>query len=82
MPDTTIPAGGLRERLSDRLLAGGAEIAVDRERMAREIEAAAPGSPATVAALGALRAAEIVDSAVLWLSWRLRPRTMDLGGHA
>ncbi|MEK6440984.1 hypothetical protein [Pseudonocardia sp. T1-2H] len=50
--------------------------------MTREIEATAPGSPATVAALGALRAAEIADSAVLWLSWRLRPRTMGLGGHA
>jgi hypothetical protein len=79
VPGTTTPHR-LRERLSDRLLAGGAEIAVDRERMTREI-AAAPGSPATVAALGALRAAEIVDSAVLWLSWRLRPRTMELGGH-
>jgi hypothetical protein len=74
VPSSTTSHGGLRERLSDRLLASGADIAVDRERVTREIAATAPDSPATAAALRAMCTAEIVDSVVLWLSWRLRPR--------
>ena len=77
MPGTTTPLRRLRARLSDRLLATALEIAVDREATARRI-AAAPGSPAVEAALGTLRTAALVDSALLWLSWRLRPRTIEL----
>ena len=63
-----------RERLSDALLRKGTELASERLEMTRRI-AADPTRPGYDRALAALTVAEWVDSAILWLSWRLRPRT-------
>jgi hypothetical protein len=72
---TTSGRPTIRERLSDMLLRVGTESSID-SRYVAESMAAHAGSPHYDAALRALAAAQWVDSALLWLSWRLRPRTV------
>jgi hypothetical protein len=62
-----------RERLSEKLLRIGTKLAVERIEMSRRI-AADPRRPDYDRALAVLVVAEWVDSTILWLSWRLRPR--------
>jgi hypothetical protein len=64
----------VQERLSDALLRMGAERALDRQRMERSIVSSVdPNSPGYGGALAALRTAEMFDSTLLWLGWRLQP---------
>ena len=63
-----------RERLSDRLLHTGVELGADRERLTRSIRDAAPDQRAYQQAAGPLLLAEGVDTLLVWLSARLRPR--------
>jgi hypothetical protein len=67
----------IREPASDALLRGGTAISIDRYETMRSLE----GVPSTMRgydeAMGAMRLAGWVDSAILWLSWRLRPRTLS-----
>jgi hypothetical protein len=70
----------VRERLSDALLRMGAERALDRRRMERSIASSVdPHAPGYVGALAALKTAEMFDSTLLWLGWRLQPS--DLARH-
>jgi hypothetical protein len=62
-----------RERLSDALLRFGTDAALDRTMMEQSLRAAS-GRSGRLEALGALEVARCVDSAILWMSWRLRPR--------
>lgn len=64
----------IRERLSEALLRKGTDLAVERVEMTRRMAADA-ARPGYDRALAALTVAEWVDSAILWLAWRLRPRT-------
>jgi len=66
----------VRERLSDTLLRMGAQATLDRQQMERSIAADqnARGYPG---ALAALRTAQLFDSALLWLGWRLQPRNLS-----
>ncbi len=66
-----------RERLSEALLRFGTEAALDRTMMERSL-CAATGRNGRAEALGALEVARWVDSAALWMSWRLRPRHSSL----
>lgn len=66
-----------RERLSDALLRFGTEAALDRTTMEQSLRKAA-GRSGRPEALGALEVARWVDSAVLWMSWRLRPGHISL----
>lgn len=66
----------LRERVSDILLRVGTENALDRAELARRLAAVDPHTPGLASATQALAVARWVDSLVLWLSWRLRPRTI------
>jgi hypothetical protein len=61
-----------RERLSEALLRFGTEAALDRTTMEQSLRAAA-GRDDHSRALGVLEVARWFDSAVLWMSWRLRP---------
>ena len=70
----------LRERASDFLLRTGTDLAIDREATTRAIEPAPPDAPGRELAMGAMASARWVDSAILWLSWRLRPRTFSRTG--
>jgi hypothetical protein len=70
----------VRERLSDSLLRMGAERALDRRRMEQSIVSTVdPNAPGYGGALAALMTAEMFDSALLWLGWRLQPS--DLARH-
>jgi hypothetical protein len=64
-----------RERLSDALLRFGTDAALDRTMMERSLLTAV-GQRGGREALGALEIARWVDSAALWMSWRLRPRNI------
>lgn len=64
----------IRERLSDALLRTATELALDRVALTRRLQAQ-PDHPGRQQALAATSAARWFDSALLWLSWRIRPRT-------
>ncbi len=66
----------IRERLSDALLRFGTDAALDRTMMERRLMAAR-GQHGHREAAAALAAAACVDTAALWLSWRLRPRRIS-----
>ncbi len=66
-----------RERLSDALLRFGTDAALDRTMMEKSLRADT-GRTGRPEALGALEVARWVDSAALWMSWRLRPRQITL----
>jgi hypothetical protein len=67
----------LRERLSDALMRFGTEAAIDRMTMQRSM-ATARSARGREQAAAALEIARWVDSAVLWMAWRLRPRQITL----
>jgi hypothetical protein len=64
-----------REYLSDSLIRAGSERALDRRELEHGIATESIDSPGYATAARAVRAAKRVESAVLWLGWRLHPRT-------
>ena len=70
----------VRQRLSDALLRMGAERALERRQMERSIVSSVdPNAPGYAGALAALRTAEMFDSSLLWIGWRLQPNDMARG---
>jgi hypothetical protein len=66
----------IRERVSARLLRTGTELAIDQLEFEERLAAAAsPRGAGYSSAYGAVAMARWVDSAILWLGWRLLPRT-------
>ena len=66
----------IRERVSTSLLRTGTELAIDQREMEQRLAAAAPAHDAAFSsAYGAVAMARWVDSALLWLAWRIHPRT-------
>jgi hypothetical protein len=65
----------IRERASDALLRTTFDRAVERRELERGIAATPSDAPGYAAASEAVLLAEWVDDALLWLGWRLRPRT-------
>jgi len=63
----------LRERLSDALMRFGTEAAMDRMTMERSL-GDARGAHGYDQATAALEFARWLDTAALWIAWRLRPR--------
>jgi len=68
-----------REYLSDSLLRVGSERALERRELEQGIATESVDAPGYATAAGAVRAAKRVESAVLWLGWRLHPRTFAVG---
>lgn len=64
-----------REFLSDRLLQVGSERALERRELEQGIATESVDAVGYATAARAVRAAQRVESAVLWLGWRLHPRT-------
>jgi hypothetical protein len=64
----------VRERASDALLHTAVDLAADREQMTRSLSTARSDQRGYEAAQSALLMARWVDSLLLWLSTRLRPR--------
>ena len=65
----------IRERVSTRLLRTGTELAIDQRELEERIASGGSRSAAYSSAHGAVAMARWVDSAVLWLGWRIQPRT-------
>ncbi len=63
-----------RERASDALLHTAVDMAADREQLSRSISAARSDQHSYERAQGILLTARWVDSLLLWLSARLRPK--------
>lgn len=64
----------LREHLSDALINGGAERALDLQAMEREIAAVSPDTPGYWGAHRAMRSAQRAEALMRWLGFRLQPR--------
>jgi len=67
----------MRERASTRLLRTGTELAIDQRQIEERLAAAVTPDAAYSSALGAVALARWVDSAILWLGWRMVPRTFE-----
>jgi hypothetical protein len=65
----------IRERASARLLRSGADLAIDQREIEERLAAATSRGSAYSSAHGAVVMARWVDSAILWLGWRILPRT-------
>jgi hypothetical protein len=65
----------IRESCSGALLRMGAERALERQDLERRLTGADPSTPGYHAALAAMAAARAWESMVLWVGWRLQPRT-------
>ena len=66
----------IRERASARLLRTGTELAIDQREFEERLAAAAsPQGAGYISADSAVAMARWVVSVVLWLGWRILPRT-------
>jgi hypothetical protein len=67
-----------RERLSDCLIRFGAERALDRHELERRLATLPVDSRGHAQAMRVVRTAQLYETAVLWVGWRLRPRHFEL----
>ena len=65
----------MRERISASMLRSGTELAIDQRELEGRLAAAATRDSAFSSAHGAVAMARWADSVVLWLAWRIHPRT-------
>ena len=65
----------IRESCSGALLRMGAERTLERQVLERRLTGADPNAPGYHTALAAMAAARAWESMVLWVGWRLQPRT-------
>ncbi len=68
----------IRRRASEALLRQGTELSIDQRELEERLAASPYASAAYSSAHGAVAMARWVDSAILWLGWRLHPRTFTL----
>ena len=66
-----------RELLSETLIDGATQSALDRQAMQRSLNAVPVQARGRQEAWASLQIAELFESAVLWLGWRLQPRQID-----
>jgi hypothetical protein len=67
----------IRERAAAALLRTGTELAIDQREMEERLAAAGNrGGAALSSAYGAVACARWADRALLWLAWRVQPRTV------
>jgi hypothetical protein len=66
-----------RELLSEKLICGAMDSARDRQAMRRSLNAVPMHARGRRQAVASLQTAELFESAVLWLGWRLQPRQID-----
>jgi hypothetical protein len=65
----------IRERVSAALLRTGTELAIDQRELEERLAAAPCRSAGYSSAFGAVAMARWTDAALLWLAWRIYPRT-------
>jgi hypothetical protein len=64
----------IRERVSDTLIRTGTELAFDQRDLERGIDAVPSDTPGYTSARQAVWLARGVETAMLWLGWRLARR--------
>ena len=69
-------ATSIRRRTSEALLRSGIELSIDQRELEDRLAASPRTNPAFSSAHGAVAMARWVDSAILWLAWRIHPRTL------
>jgi hypothetical protein len=67
----------IRERVGTALLRTGTDLAIDQRELEERLAAATGPDAAFSSAHGAVATARWVDSAILWLGWRIHPRTIE-----
>ena len=65
----------IRERAGSALLRTGTELAIDQRELEDRLAAASPGNAGFSSAHAAVAMARWTESALLWLGWRIYPRT-------
>jgi hypothetical protein len=65
----------IRERAAATLLRSGTELALDQRELEDRFSAASTRDSVYSSAHGAIAMARWVDSAILWVAWRIHPRT-------
>jgi hypothetical protein len=65
----------IRERVAAALLRTGTELAIDQRELEERIAAVAGRDAAFSSAHGAVACARWSHRALLWLAWRIQPRT-------
>ena len=65
----------IRERVSAALLRTGTELAIDQRELEERLAAADTRDAGFSSAHGAVALARWTDAALLWLAWRIHPRT-------
>jgi hypothetical protein len=73
-----LSTASIRRRASEALLRQGTELSIDQRELEERLAASARAGAAFSSAHGAVAMARWVDSAILWLAWRLHPRTFHL----
>ena len=68
-------ATSIRRRASEALLRSGTELSIDQRELEDRLAAVPRTNAAFSSAYGAVAMARWVDSAILWLAWRIYPRT-------
>jgi hypothetical protein len=71
------PPRTVRERVSEAMLRTGTELAIAQRDLAERMAAARPS--AFGSAHGAVQLARWADDVILWLAWRIHPRTFSAG---
>jgi hypothetical protein len=65
----------LRTRVSERMLRTGTELAIDQRELEERLATVSGSELGYSGAQGAVALARWADSLVLWLAWRIHPRT-------
>jgi hypothetical protein len=72
----------VRARVSTALLRTGTDLAIDQRELEDRISAVTTPDAAYSSAHGAVAMARWVDSVILWLAWRIHPRTFTPSGES
>jgi hypothetical protein len=70
-----VSTASMRERVSTAMLRAGTELAIDQREMEQRLAAVATRDSAYSSAHGAVAMARWTTSVLLWLAWRIHPRT-------
>jgi hypothetical protein len=65
----------IRERVSTAMLRTGMELAIDQREIEQRLAAAATRNSSVSSAQGVVATARWAHSFLLWLAWRIHPRT-------
>jgi hypothetical protein len=68
----------IRQRASEALLRSGTGLAIDQRELEDRLAVASRRDAAFSSAHGAVAMARWADRAILWLAWRIHPRTFTV----